>query len=398
MDYAECLDYLEKLGDEEYPCIIIGGTNGKGSVASFLNSVYSAAGIRNGLYTSPHLIKIEERFRVDGLTISGEEFARCFTLVIRAIERLNLPSHPTYFETLTALAFVYFRREAVKLAILEVGMGGRLDSTNVVDPILAILTPVGMDHENFLGDRLEKVALEKAGILASGRPALIGLQRSTVRKVFRDQAREEGAVVYEANDRAYRLLSHDGGRYRFQFGNSEYQLSVSGRHQVDNASLAIQAVEILSDSFPVSSADLRRGIEQMIWPGRVQCVEGDPVVILDGAHNPDAVEALATFIKDHTRPIRTLVIAMMNDKKVEPLADLLRPHFENVLVTEVRSVRAASAEDLAFHFPGAITVREPSKAFTMALASKAQTVVVTGSLYLVGEVLNLHPVLHGNER
>ena len=268
MDYDECLAYLDRLGNEvltmkfgletirrlleslgdphlKYPSVLIAGTNGKGSVASFLNSVSTAAGIRNGVYTSPHLLRPEERIVVDDLPVRPQVLAACLSRVVETVDPLKLPSHPTYFEILTATAFLCFVEQGVELAILEVGMGGRLDSTNVVDPVLSILTPVGLDHQTFLGATLEAVAGEKAGILHEEQLALMAPQRSEVRQVLVSEAASKKVELTELDASTIQCRGSADGKYTFGFHGAEYTLSMCGRHQVENAALAIQAFELL---------------------------------------------------------------------------------------------------------------------------------------------------------
>ena len=412
MNYAQCLTYLEKLGDEvmtmkfgletirallealdnphlKYPSVLIGGTNGKGSVARFLNSVCTACEIRNGLYTSPHLMDVEERFVVDQAAINSERFAHHLSCVVDAIQGLKCPFHPTYFETLTAVAFLHFLEQKVELAILEVGMGGRLDSTHVVDPLLAILTPVGLDHQRFLGETLEKVAFEKAGILGRAKSALMAPQRSAVQQVFQSEAVKNKVELQELDSPAIQCLESSDGKYAFRFHEIEIQLPLYGQHQVGNAALAMTAAEILGQSgFSVSSRCMRKGIEETLWMGRIQVFGTDPQVVLDGAHNLDAARALVNFLDHHTRAPRALVFAMMNDKNIASVLEILEASFERVYLTRVNSRRSASLEELKKVFPSGIVVADPLAAYQQALDSPVSTVVAAGSFYLVGGILS----------
>jgi dihydrofolate synthase/folylpolyglutamate synthase len=419
MNYSQCLTYLEKLGDEvltmkfgletirallealdnphlKYPSLLIGGTNGKGSVARFLNSVCTACKIRNGLYTSPHLMGVEERFVVDQSPIDSERFAHHLSRVVDAIQGLKRSFHPTYFETLTAVAFLYFLEEEVELAILEVGMGGRLDSTHVVDPVLAILTPVGLDHQEFLGDTLEKVAFEKAGILGRAGAALMAPQRSRVKQVFQSEAVRNEVELQELESSAIQGLESSDGKYAFRFHEMKIELPLYGRHQVGNAVLAMQAAEILGQSgFSVSGGCIRKGIEDTRWPGRVQVFGTDPQVVLDGAHNLDAAQALFDFLDQHTQAPRALVFAMMSDKDIASVLEILGPGFDRIYLPRVNSRRSASIEQLEQLCPSGVAVADPFDAYQQALAFAASTVVVAGSFYLVGEILSHNEPLKG---
>jgi dihydrofolate synthase/folylpolyglutamate synthase len=411
MNYVQCLTYLEKLGDEvmtmkfgletirallealgnphlKYPSVLIGGTNGKGSVARFLNSICTACEIRNGLYTSPHLIRVEERIVVDQGPIDSERFAHHLTRVVDAIQGLKCSFHPTYFEVLTAVAFLYFLEQKVELAILEVGMGGRLDSTHVVDSLLAILTPVGLDHQRFLGETLEEVAFEKAGILERAKSALMAPQRSQVRRVFQREAAKNKVELQELHSGTIQWSESSDGKYAFRFHEIDIQLPLYGQHQVENAALAIQAAEILGQSgCSVSSRCMRKGIEETLWMGRIQVFETDPKVVLDGAHNVEAAKALVNFLNHHTQAPRALLFAMMSDKDIAPVLKILGASFERIYLTRVNSRRAASIEELKKLCPSGIAVEDPFAAYRQALASPVATVVAAGSFYLVGEIL-----------
>ena len=411
MNYDECLAYLDRLGNEvltmrfgletirrlleslgnphlTYPSILIAGTNGKGSVASFLDSVCTASGIRSGVYTSPHLIRPEERIAVGGQPVEPQAFADCLTRVVEAVDQPGLPAHPTYFEILTACAFLCFWEQGVELAILEVGMGGRLDSTNVVDPVLSILTPVGLDHQKYLGETLQEVAAEKAGILHEAHPALMAPQRSPVRQVLISEAARKKVELAQLDVSAIQCRGSTDGKYTFGFHGADYTLSVCGRHQVDNAALAIQAFELLADcGFPVSGASLEKGIEKAHCAGRIQVLGQDPTVVLDGAHNADALSNLVEFLTRHTREPRTLVFSIMRDKDMTPVGERLEACFQNIYLTVMDSPRAAPLEALEELLPSGIRAGDPLSAYRRALDSSAETIVVAGSFYLIGEML-----------
>jgi dihydrofolate synthase / folylpolyglutamate synthase len=410
MDYRESIAYLERFGNEvltmkfgldtigrilaglgdpqfAYPSVLIAGTNGKGSVAGFLSSILTRGGYRTALYTSPHLVRPEERFVVDDAAIGPEDFARCLTRVVEAIDRAGLESRPTYFETLTALAFLYFAEERVDAAVLEVGMGGRLDSTNVVDPAFSIITPVGLDHQKFLGETIREIAGEKAGIIHSRRPVLISRQRPEARKVIINDAASKGAPLFELDEAAIQDVYSLDGRYSFRFRGAAYHLQMYGRHQVENAALAVQAAQLLNEAgFQLSDASMRAGIGQAYLKGRLQQIGTRPLVFLDGAHNRDAAENLAAFIREHTQVPRHLVLAMMRDKEIDEVLKIFKPLFETIYLTVVPSARSASLEDLLRLLPKGVPVPDPEEALRQA-KSGAQTVVVSGSFYLVGNIL-----------
>jgi dihydrofolate synthase/folylpolyglutamate synthase len=409
MDYPESLDYLRRLGNEvltmkfglktiqtllvelgapqlKFPSILIAGTNGKGSVARFLAGILNASGARTGLYTSPHLVKVEERFVIDQEPIGPTDFAQCLTEVVGAIKRARLPYHPTYFETLTAVGFLYFARQSIDVAVLEVGMGGRLDSTNAVDPLLSIITPIGFDHQQYLGNTIDLIAAEKAGIIHAGRPVLVAPQTDDAFSPIRQRAEELGARLYQLDQGEVSHSSTPDGLYALSYHGLSAHLQMYGEHQVWNAALAIRASELLAERFPASIQAVAKGLERMRMPGRIQRISERPLVLLDGAHNPEAAVNLVRFLQKHTPGPRTLVFGMMRDKDIRTVAEILRPCFSRVYVTSVNSPRAASTEELLGAFPEAIPVSAAVEGLRLA-KPEASTVVATGSFYLVGEIL-----------
>ena len=411
MDYSECLAYLRRLGDEvltmrlglkpfrallgrldhphrRFPSVVVAGTNGKGSVTRFLGSIMSACGWRTAVFTSPHVIRLEERIVVDGKPISRQDFAFCFSQVAETIRQAELRFHPTYFETVTATAFQYFARRRVDLAILEVGMGGRLDSTNAVDPRLSVITPVGLDHQAQLGDTVEAIALEKAGVLRPATPVLLSSQREEVRRVVEERAARVGAEVHDLDLGALRALEERQGRYSFSFRGTKYRLGMQGKHQIENAGVAIQASEILERlGFDRHGTGVREGVEKARSLGVLQKIEGRPAVYLDGGHNRDAAANLAVFLQAHTKPPRSLVFGIMRDKDIEVVLELLDPLFERIYFTSFESARVADPQRLKKVCPRGLAVPDPVPALRRALEAGATT-VVAGSFYLVGEILS----------
>lgn len=411
MDYSECLAYLRRLGDEvltmrlglepfrgllgqldhphrRFPSVVVAGTNGKGSVTRLLGSIMSSCGLKTAVFTSPHVMRLEERIVVDGKPISRQEFAACFSRVAETIRRAELRFHPTYFETVTATAFRYFARRRVELAILEVGMGGRLDSTNAVDPRLSVITPVGLDHQAQLGNTVEEIALEKAGVLRPATPVLLSPQRKEVRRVLGERAAHVGAVVHDLDLPALRPLEEQRGRYSFSFRGTNYRLGMHGKHQIENAGVAIQASEILERlGFARNGTGVREGVEKARSLGVLQKIEGRPAVYLDGGHNRDAVANLAAFLQAHTRPPRSLVFGIMRDKDIEVVLGLLAPLFERIVFTSFQSARAAAPQRLKEVCPRGRAVPDPVLALRRVLEAGATT-VVAGSFYLVGEILS----------
>jgi dihydrofolate synthase/folylpolyglutamate synthase len=404
-----------------YPSVHIAGTNGKGSTAAMLDSILRAAGLRTGLYTSPHLVRINERICLAGDEISEADLAETFARIRALIEVLmasgpkasGLEAHPTYFECLTAMAFDFFARQQVDFAILEVGMGGRLDATNIVTPEVAVITQIDFDHESYLGHSIEQIAWEKAGIIKPGGWVVSAVERPEARAVIARRCAEMDARWIEV-DQAYRveeLRVHPGpegtrvGCYRAAVSSVhsarriELVLPLPGRFQVRNALAALAAARLLVErGYPVDDAAIARGIATVSWPGRLELVHERPVVYLDGTHNPAGARELLAFWEEHFAGRRIhLVYGAMRDKAVDEITGLLFPLASTVILTQPRQPRAISAQALAAisgHLarPGALeVVPEPEEALECAVqhAAPEDAVFATGSLYLAGDLLRV---------
>ena len=397
----------ERLGRPErtYPSAHIAGTNGKGSTAAFLESILRHAGFRTGLNTSPHLEKINERIRVNGEEISDAAFAETFTRIQALIEELlaagKLRAHPTYFECVTAMAFEYFARERVDFAVFEVGLGGRLDATNVLSPLVTIITRIDFDHENFLGHSLNEIAAEKAGILKPGVPAVLAEQRPEAREVILARAKALGCPVIEPAQifRVDRESMQDGSvRARATEAASETVFEIApslpGRFQLQNALNAVSAARLLQNrNFRIPDDAITWGIANTVWPGRLEKLHSSPDVYLDGAHNPAAARELAHFLEQNFSGRKIwLIYAALRDKAVDEVAGFLFPHAAEVIFTAPRTSRAVSATQLA-EIAGHLAARfsvmpDAERAFEYALAEAApeDAIFITGSLYLVGQL------------
>ena len=387
------------------PCAHIAGTNGKGSTAALLDSILRAAGLRAGLYTSPHLERMNERIRVAGEDISDGDFAASWTRVQAAIESLmacgKLAAHPTYFECLTAMAFVAFAAEGVEFAVYEVGMGGRLDATNLVTPEVAAITQIDFDHENYLGHSLAEIAAEKAGIIKAGGRVVSSAERPEARNVISRRASEMGARLIEI-DAAWRLeqVRSSGGCYSAVATPVDgakplrLDLPLPGRFQLRNALVAASVARLLAETgFFIPDKAIERGIAMVQWPGRLEKLSDEPLVYLDGTHNPAGARELLWFWEDNYRGRRILLVyGAMRDKAVDEIAGLLFPHAEAVVLTEPRQPRAISAPLLAemtCHLAKrSLIVRDPAEALERAtqMAGPGDVVFATGSLYLVGDL------------
>jgi dihydrofolate synthase/folylpolyglutamate synthase len=407
----------ERLGhpSRAYPSAHIAGTNGKGSTAAFLESILRHAGLRTGLNTSPHLEKINERIRINGKEISDEDFAAVFTRIHETIEQLladgKLRAHPTYFECVTAMAMEHFARQRVDFAVFEVGLGGRLDATNILTPAVTIITPIDFDHENFLGHSLPEIATEKSGILKPNTPIVVAQQLPEAREVILKRATELGCPVVETNV-AYRIYEKPvSARYAnsesFPGGtvtaaivevSSGWSLDISpslpGHFQVQNALSSIAAARTLATSgLHVTDQAIASGISDTVWPGRLEKLQAHPDVYLDGAHNPAAARELAAFIAENFASRKIwLIYGALRDKSVDEVAGQLFPLAAEVVFTEPRTPRAISASQLTeiagYHAQHSETIPDAEKALDHALANARpdDAIFVCGSLYLVGQL------------
>jgi dihydrofolate synthase / folylpolyglutamate synthase len=402
------------LGDPHLgvPCVHIAGTNGKGSTAATLESILRSAGFRTGLYTSPHLERINERIRIDGDEISDDAFAAAWTRVQSAIESLlaagRLAAHPTFFECVTAMAFVAFAdafgggtAPRGFVAVYEVGLGGRLDSTNIVEPQIAVITPIDFDHENFLGHSVEEIAGEKAGIIKDGAWVVSAPQRPEARAVIAARARERDARLVETTAlwRLREVTSQDGF-YRALAagidGKPEIPIapSLPGKFQLHNALTAGTAAYLLRErGYAIADQAVAAGISSARWPGRLERIFEHPAIYLDGAHNPAAARELKAFWEETLSGRRIhLIYGAMRDKAVDEVAGLLFPLAESVILTQPRQSRAISAPHLDEMTAGlarrASTIPDPAEALAHALAEAApdDVIFVTGSLFLVGDL------------
>jgi dihydrofolate synthase/folylpolyglutamate synthase len=387
------------------PCAHVAGTNGKGSTAAMLESILRAAGIRTGLYTSPHLERINERILINGENISDQDFAAAWTGVHDSIESLmasaKLALHPTFFECVTAIAFLAFAAQHVDFAIYEVGMGGRFDATNIVTPEVAIVTPIDFDHENYLGHSIDEIASEKAGIIKADAWVVSAAQRTEAHAVLARRSAEMGARLVEVEE-SWRIedLSVSDGFYRAAatFAHTTKKLAIApalpGRFQIQNALTAATAAHVLAErGFPISDEAIERGIATVRWPGRLERISERPDVYLDGTHNPAGARELLNFWQENFSGRRIfLVYGAMRDKAVDEIASLLFPRTEAVIFTMPRQPRAISASILSeitgYFATRSFVVPDPAEALECAikLADPGDVVFITGSLYLVGDI------------
>ena len=428
-DLAHMRVLLGALGHPEkrLECVLIAGTNGKGSTSATLASILQASGLKTGLYTSPHLLRINERIRVDGAAISDDDFALLHDVVGRTAERLvgegELPWHPSFFEMLTAMAFEYFARTRPDIVVLEVGMGGRLDATNVVEPRLSVITDVALDHQKYLGETVAEIAREKAGIIRAGGVVVTLPQLPEANDVIGNTILDLGARAVSAvpyvppvspgaaefwKNAAKPLTTEVTGeskvprsRYPLQIMGRQIMVEAPllGRHQLRNIALAVASAEELhSQGFgQITAQTIERGIRETRWPGRFQVLpapKDGPEIVLDVAHNPAGAWALRSTLSAayEGRPI-TLVFGVMRDKAVSEVAEILFPVSESVILTQANNPRSASTGEIrqaaarvevdtreAPDVPAALTE-------ALRLARPNGLVVVTGSIYIVGEAM-----------
>jgi len=387
---------LESLGrpQDRLHFVHVAGTNGKGSTCAMVEAGLRAAGRRTGLFTSPHLAEPTERIRINGQALSAEAFTAAFDEVHREVEKLldagAVDLHTTYFETVTAMALLAFAREvpALHAVVLEVGLGGRLDATNVVTPELCVITPIDFDHEMFLGKSLESIAAEKAGILKPGVPAIFARQRPQAAAVLEARALELGVPVARTADwRIEDLELHPrGSRFRLR-GDRDLRIEcpLAGEHQVENAVTA--AIALAHRGVPDSA--IETGVARAQWPGRLERVSEHPEIVLDGAHNPAGARALAAYMERFYSDRRVILIyGAMRDKAVEEIGGILFPLAEEVIVTAPHQARAISP-DVLRELSGHPRVRSaPDLAAALELVRGTPpdvSIFITGSLFLVAE-------------
>ncbi len=423
-DLAHMRALLDALDHPErgFPGVLVAGTNGKGSTAATLASILRASGLRTALYTSPHLMRINERVQIATdrsafQPISDEEFALLHDLVDRTAERLvgegELPWHPSFFEMLTAIAFEYFARRKVDIAVIEVGMGGRLDATNVIEPLVSVITDVSLDHQNFLGETVAEIAGEKAGIIRPNGVVVTLPQQAQANDVIGRTIMDLGARAVSAVPYVPPIspasaqyltpgLETAVSRYPLQVLGEEIlvETPLLGRHQLRNVALAIAAAEELTrQGFLVTTASIERGIRETRWPGRfhvVPAANGNPEYVFDVAHNPAGAWALrSTLSANYGEQPLIFIFGAMRDKAIGEMAEILFPVAERVIVTQADNPRSATVQEIreaasrvsieiedADNMAGALTMAKPS-------ARPGAVVVITGSIYIVGEAMRL---------
>jgi dihydrofolate synthase/folylpolyglutamate synthase len=414
--------------ERAFPNVLVAGTNGKGSTAATLSSILQASGLKTGLYTSPHLMRINERIRINGEEIRDEDFASLHGNVDRAAEGLveqgKLPWHPSFFEMMTAIAFAHFVRERVDVAVLEVGMGGRLDATNVVEPRVSVITDISLDHQKFLGNTIGEIAREKVGIIRPGGVTVTLPQQPEANDVIGNTILDLGAIgvsavqyvppVSPASSKYLAARSEESKNaettgamaafiYRYPLQVMGKQILVEtplvGRHQLRNVALAIATAEELSKQgmAGITADAIERGIRNTHWPGRFQVLpsrQGSSEIVLDVAHNPAGAWALRSALSEHydNRPL-IFLFGAMRDKAISEMTEILFPLAEKVIATRPENPRSATPEEIQQAGSRTGTEIEAVPEVNLALqrardaAGPNSVVVITGSIYLVGEAM-----------
>jgi dihydrofolate synthase/folylpolyglutamate synthase len=398
---------LAALGNPEtnYLKVQVAGTNGKGSVCAFLDSICLHAGIKTGVFTSPHLMSITERVRIDGADISEEEFGRIASVVRETSEGLvadgELETVPTYFEQVTAIALVAFREAKVELTILETGLGGRYDATTAANAEIAAITRIDLDHQEYLGETIAEIAAEKAAILRADSVVCIGNQGEIPETILIAKCASVGVKPFTLKSSVFDFYDNAAHFYfpEFGFTGGEVFLSIAGKHQVENAALAILIAKQSAIPLAISDENIFEGLENAKHPGRLEWIECDDVrILLDGAHNPSGAEALADYIQELESNV-VLVYGSMRDKDAEQILTMVVPLVSDVILTEPANSRSFAATSIAalpmfahlkekvFVIPHVADAIDSSMQIAKTYTSrKPAFVLVTGSLYLVGEV------------
>ncbi len=385
-------DVLARLGNPQqaYPSIHVAGTKGKGSTAAMIESILRAAGYRTGLYTSPHLHTFRERLRVRGELIARQAFA---ALVDEIEPHVAAVPGLTWFEIVTALGFLHFEQSAIEVGVIEVGLGGRFDATNVITPLASVITSLSLDHMAWLGYTLDQIAFEKAGIIKPGTPVVSAPQHPEALAVIERVAAERGAPLIVISPSPVLPFSETkkrrtGEGEMFELQGAVFTTALLGRHQIDNAALAISAIR-QARGLSITGESIAQGLAGVQWPGRFEIARRDPPLVFDGAHNGDSAEKLAATLEEVFPGRRwTLIFGASADKDIAAMLDALLPRAERLIVTRARSARAADLEEIAQQAADRQRSVEVASSVAEAVARALATgapAIVTGSLFVVAE-------------
>lgn len=386
--------FLRKVGNPQEklsPSILIAGTNGKGSTAAILSSILSKAGYRIGLFTSPHIFSYRERIKINGRNISKQDFRNCINSLKLCLDEPHQKSRRTFFEVLTTVAFVHFRNKKTDLNIFEVGLGGRKDATNVITPLVSVITSIGYDHIRTLGKTLSKIAAEKCGIIKEGGTVISSSQHRNAMKAIKQAAREREAHLY-TTEREIKIepRSIDKNGIQFIYKDADYFTPFRGRFQLKNISTALLTIELLNKKgFTVPQQPLQRGLQECIWKGRFEVVKKNPLIILDGAHNPSAMrEMLNSLIEIYPHKKIILIFSCLSSKDKKGMAVVLEKAVDKIILTGIDSERAAEISEIknafrkrAFITDNIIDALKVARGFS----NRDTLILITGSIYLVSE-------------
>ena len=351
-------ELLERLGNpqDQLRVVHIAGTNGKGSTLAFLAGIFRESGYRAGRYVSPASFSYEERFRINEENISKKDLCFYMEKIKNVAEEMVKDglSHPTMFEIETALSFLYFLDKKVDVVLLETGMGGRLDATNVVKkPIVTVIASIGMDHMQFLGDTLEKIASEKAGIIKEGCPVISYDNTKEVNEVIKNKAKQMHAKVTFVNSAGIRVLQESLNGESFSYRSSDgrwyekIEIPLLGRHQINNAALALETLNVIKNYYCISDFQTEDGMRKTIWRGRIEILEREPMVICDGAHNPDGAKSLLSFLQNNFTNQRLIyIMGVLSDKDYEQMVQILAPAADKIYTVAPDNPRALSSREL----------------------------------------------------
>jgi dihydrofolate synthase/folylpolyglutamate synthase len=383
---------------EDLNVIHIGGTNGKGSTSAILTSIYREAGFKVGTYNSPHIVSFTERIRINDSFIEIEQLDDLVAEIKPVVKKVSNELNPlSFFEVITALALLHFKREEVDLAVLEVGMGGRWDATNVVDSLVSVITNISLEHTDLLGDTLAEIAREKAGIIKYSQPVVTGVTEKEALEEIKSVCSEKQARLINIHDEfAWKRKSWDleGQIIDIATSRTNYQdlnFSLLGSHQIWNLLTSLGVVEALIDQYSVSEAELRQGVKRVSWPGRLEVISDNPTIILDGAHNRAAAVSIKQFLAELEYDRLILVLGILDDKDIEGIGEELASQASQVIITKNKSQRAANLVEVAYqvkkHHSKVKPIADLNKAIETAtnLASDDDLVLITGSLYTVRE-------------
>jgi dihydrofolate synthase/folylpolyglutamate synthase len=393
--------YLEKLGRPhfKYPSILVAGTNGKGSVCKALSKILEFSGYKVGLYTSPHLIDVKERIKINEENISEEEFNENIMRLKKIIEKQPVHMYPTYFEALTIIAFLYFYKEKIDILVCEVGMGGRFDATNVLPSFIEVITKIGLDHTEFLGKTYREIANEKSGIIKEKTVVLSAKQKKEAKEVIIKKANDRNSeILIYGDDFKGRLLNISPEGMIFNFYGREkiknLKTLLLGIHQIENLSIAIETSLILKEKgYKIEEENIKRAIENVKWPCRFQILKKNPYIIVDGAHNLDGVKNLMKNLKKIFPDKNfSFLVGILRDKDYKNMVKILQRYTENIIFTKPNSERAIQPEilkEIVNNKKNVSIIEEPKKAYEF-IKKTEENWLIFGSLYLAGEILQIN--------